>query len=51
MILTQQGFEPLYERQTDREGKTEIEITSKFARKHSKNRDFNYFYINYMIME
>ena len=39
MILTQQGFEPLYERQTDREGKTEIEITSKFARKHSKNRD------------
>ena len=39
MILTQNGFEPLFERQTDAEEKTIIEITSKFARKNSKNRE------------
>ncbi len=39
MILTQNGFEPLFERQTDKEEKTIIEITSKFARKKSKNRE------------
>lgn len=39
MILTKDGFEPLFERQTDNEEKTVIEITSKFARKKSKNRE------------
>ena len=39
MILTQKGFEPLFERQTDAEEKTIIEITSKLARKNSKNRE------------
>lgn len=39
MILTKDGFEPLFERQTDIEEKTTIEITSKFARKGSKNRE------------
>ena len=39
MILTKDGFEPLHERQTDIEEKTTIEITSKFARKGSKNRE------------
>lgn len=33
------GFTSLFERQTDADEKTEIEITSKFARKNSKNRD------------
>lgn len=39
MILTKDGFKPLFERQTDNEEKTVIEITSKFARKKSKNRE------------
>ena len=39
MILTKDGFEPLFERQTDIEEKTTIEITSKFARQGSKNRE------------
>lgn len=39
MILTKNGFEPLFERQTDVEEKTIIEITAKFARKKSKNRE------------
>ena len=39
MILTQNGFVPLFERQTDTEEKTKIEITSTFARKNSKNRN------------
>ena len=39
MILTKNGFEPLFERQTDAEEKTIIEITAKFARKKSKNRE------------
>ena len=32
MILTQNGFEPLFERQTDKEEKTIIEITSFYER-------------------
>ncbi len=39
MVLTTKGFESLFERQTDEEGKTEIEIKSRLARKGSKNRD------------
>ena len=39
MILTKDSFEPLFERQTDTEEKTTIEIKSKFARKGSKNRE------------
>ena len=39
MILTKNGFEALFERQTDAEAKTRIEITAKFARKKSKNRE------------
>lgn len=39
MILTKEGFLPLFERLTDSEEKTEIEIKSKFARKGSKNRE------------
>ena len=39
MILTKNGFEPLFERQTDAEEKTIIEITAKLARKKSKNRE------------
>lgn len=39
MILTEKGFEPLFERQTDTEEKTIIEITSKFARRKSKDRE------------
>ena len=39
MILTKNGFEALFERQTDAEAKTIIEITAKFARKKSKNRE------------
>lgn len=39
MIFTQTGLEPLFERQTDDEEKTIIEITSKFARRKSKNRE------------
>lgn len=39
MILTKKGFEPLFERQTDVEEKTIIEVTAKFARKKSKNRE------------
>ena len=65
MLLTKNGFAPLFERQTDTDEKTKIEITSTFARKNSKNRNLaellketikekqkiNYFYINYMTME
>ena len=64
MILTKEGFLPLFERLTDSEEKTEIEIKSKFARKGSKNRELaellkeslgknkkiNCFYISCMIM-
>lgn len=39
MILTKNGFEAMFERQTDIEEKTEIEIHSKFARKGSKTRE------------
>ena len=39
MILTKEGFEPLFERQTDAEEKTEIEIKSKFACKDPKSRE------------
>ena len=39
MILSKNGFEPLFERQTDTEEKTTIEITSKFVRRKSKNRE------------
>lgn len=39
MILTEKGFEPLFERQTDAEEKTTIEITSKLARRKSKSRE------------
>lgn len=39
MTLTKDGFKPLFERQTDAEEKTEIEIKSKFARKDSKSRE------------
>lgn len=39
MILTRDGFEPLFERQTDSYAKTEIELTSTFAPKESKNRE------------
>ncbi len=38
MILTEKGFEPLFERLTNTEEKTLIEITAKFARKDSKSR-------------
>lgn len=39
MILTEKGFEPLFVRQTSQEGKTQIEIESRFARKGSKERN------------
>lgn len=39
MILTDKGFVPMFERQTDSEAQTEIEVSSKFARKGSKNRE------------
>lgn len=39
MVLTEKEFVPLYIRQTSEEGKTQIEIMSKFARKNSKQRD------------
>lgn len=39
MILTEKGFQSLFERQTDTEEKTVIEITSKLARRKSKSRE------------
>lgn len=39
MILDKKGFQKMFERQTNKEGKTEIEITSKFARRGSKQRE------------
>lgn len=39
MILTEKGFQPLFARQTSGEGKTQIEIESRFARKGSKERN------------
>lgn len=39
MVLTEKGFQPLFARQTTEEGKTQIEIESRFARKGSKERD------------
>ncbi|MEG0496347.1 MAG: ATP-binding protein [Eubacterium sp.] len=39
MVLTSDDFVPLFSRVTDRYGKTQIDIESKFARKHSKERD------------
>lgn len=38
MQLTESGFVPLFTRVTDGQGKTEIDIESKFARKNSKER-------------
>lgn len=39
MKLTKNDFEPLFTRVTDDNGKTEIEIDSRFARKNSKDRE------------
>ena len=38
MQLTEKDLEPLFSRSTDEDGKTEIQIESKFARKNSKDR-------------
>ncbi len=38
MVLSDNGFVPLFSRVTDSNGKTEIDIESKFARKNSKER-------------
>ena len=38
MQLTEKDLEPLFSRLTDENGKTEIQIESKFARKNSKDR-------------
>ena len=38
MQLTEKDLEPLFSRLTDEDGKTEIQIESKFARKDSKDR-------------
>ena len=38
MQLTKKTLEPLFLRQTDKDGKTEIQIESRFARKSSKDR-------------
>lgn len=38
MILTSKGFEPMFERKTDENFKTNIEITSKFVRSDAKDR-------------
>ena len=38
MILTEKDFVPLFTRVTDTNGKTTIDIESKFARKDSKER-------------
>lgn len=38
MIMTSKGFEPMFERETDVNLKTNIDITPKFARKGSKER-------------
>lgn len=39
MILTEKGFQPLFARQTSEEGKTQIEIESRFAEEGSKERN------------
>lgn len=39
MILTETDFQPLFTRVTDKNGKTEINIESKFARQKSKDRE------------
>lgn len=39
MILTEKDFSPMFTRVTDSEGKTAIEIGTKFSRKGSKQRD------------
>ncbi len=39
MILTETGLEPLFVRQTSQEGKTQIEIESRFAEEGSKERN------------
>ena len=39
MVLTKKSFVPLFTRQTDDNGKTIIEIESKFARKNSRDRN------------
>lgn len=39
MLLEEDGFEPLFERQTNDEGKTIIEITSKLAPQNTKERE------------
>ena len=39
MVLTKKGFEPMFFRQTNNEGKTEIEIRSKLARKNSRDKE------------
>lgn len=38
MLLAEKDFVPLFTRSTDENGKTEIEIGSKFARRNSKDR-------------
>ncbi len=38
MQLTERGFAPLFTRSTDQNGKTQIDIESKFASKNSKDR-------------
>lgn len=39
MILREKDFQPLFVRQTSEEGKTQIEIASRFARKGSRERN------------
>ena len=41
MQLTKSGFSPLFTRATNGDGKTEIDIESKFARKNSKERNLS----------
>lgn len=41
MQLTESGFSPLFTRATNGNGKTEIDIESKFARKNSKERNLS----------
>jgi AAA15 family ATPase/GTPase len=39
LILTEKDFVPLFERATDKNGKTQISIEAKLARKNSKDRE------------
>ena len=41
MQLTESGFSPLFTRATNGDGKTQIDIESKFARKNSKERNLS----------